>query len=119
MQQRTIVEVSAEFRAEGHLPMLQLVELIKQADWMDQLVFDTSMLRLWASRKNANSVEIMVTYGDGRFGGRPSNMNLGTFDLSLLRNGAFEVSSSNDANAVLEKIRLWLDMQRPSAGTQQ
>jgi hypothetical protein len=109
MQNRTIDEVSTEFKLEGHLPMYRLIESLKREQWSSQLVFDTSVLRLWAARKTIPEVEIMITYGDGRNGGRPINMDLDSFDLALLKMDGFETSLGINAKIVFEKIRLWFE----------
>ena len=111
MQNKTIDEVSNEFRSEGHLPMHRLAESIKGEKWAARLTFDTSMLRLWAARVHAQDVEIMISYGDGRGGGRPLDLRLNSFDLALRNEGRLDTTRNIDARAVLENIRAWLETQ--------
>jgi hypothetical protein len=109
MQKRTLSDVANELRSEGHLPMVRLVESIENEQWANQLDFDASMLRLWAARKGVPEVEIMVTYGDGRHGGRPLNMDLDAFDLAFRTGGGWTTLPGINSSSVLENIRSWLE----------
>lgn len=111
MQLRTLENVTAEFEAERHWPMLRLIEGIKQEPWAHRLAFDSSMLRLWVARKNATGVEIMITYGDGRHGGRPTNLELDSFEFAARSGDHFDASSNVDAKTAVERIRSWLESQ--------
>src|SRR5438270_9813208 len=109
MQQRSLENVASEFRAEGHAPMLRLTrELEQQGAWVHDLIFDTSMLRLLVARPNASIPEAIVTYGDGRGGGRPVNPNLDAFDVLVGRAGGSDKEiaalSAVDAVDVLRRI---------------
>jgi hypothetical protein len=109
MQSRSLDDIASEFTEENHQPMLRLVQTMKTQSWAGQLVFDTSMLRIWAARRFASEVEITITYGDGRKGGRPLDGDLDAFDLAMKVNGAWSTAEHISTQAVLERMHQWLE----------
>jgi hypothetical protein len=108
MQSRTVDDVVAELESEGHAPMIRFVSRLQREPWAEDLVFDCSLFRLWIARRGAPDVEIMVTYGDGLFGARPTHMELDAFDLTVFRPGQREDHPSIDMRVAIEKIRGWI-----------
>lgn len=108
MQTRTLESVLLELRSEDHPPMVRLVEGLTRCHWAEALNYDLSMLRLWIARTNTEQVEVMVTYGDGRKGGRPIVPCVDSYEITLFApSGAPQVSVHNLTGS-LEWLRRWV-----------
>jgi hypothetical protein len=108
MQARTLEDVAAQISAEGHVPMTRLLSLLREQPWITGLVFDCSMCRVWIAPKGAPGKQIMVTYGDGNFGGIPTNTGLDAFDLTLFGHGTREDRPSLTTRTAMLTIRRWV-----------
>jgi hypothetical protein len=108
MQARTLDDVAAQIDIEGHVPMANLLSQLREQPWVENLVFDCSMCRVWIAPKAAAGLEIMVTYGDGQFGGIPTNASLDAFDLTLFRPGTREDRPTLTTRAAIQMIRRWV-----------
>lgn len=104
MLERTLEEVLEEFASERHEPMVRFVTALRQRPWAQRLRFDVSMLRLWLAPPHASRVQAMVTYGDGRGGGRPLNAELDKYDLTLFRDTEDAVTTSQPLVETLDHI---------------
>ncbi len=84
MERRTAINVLKTLQEEGHPPMESLVQLISAQVWSKEFVYDLSMLRLLIAKQNSapGTVDIIVTYGDGRQGGRPAPPFFDKFNIT-------------------------------------
>jgi hypothetical protein len=111
MQDRTIESVLHELREENHVPMARFAQELARQEWATSLSFDLSMLRLWVARKGVSHVEVMVTYGDGRGGGRPSEPYVDAFEVTFYVNSRPADVSRQDSAGAIERLRRWLDVK--------
>ena len=106
MQPLGLEVILSLFESEGHPPMVRLMKAIKSQSWAGQLTFDSSMLRLLVARSGKHRAEILITYADGRDGGRPIS-DLDIFDVRIWETGEdYRSLSSEDAVACLAR---WLE----------
>lgn len=108
MQNRKIEDIIKEFDIESHPPMKQLISEICKKDWSKLLIFDTSMIRLWVSKNNSLQVQLIITYGDGRFGGKPINPNLDSYDLTYINSAGNETINGLNLQSTIENIEKWV-----------
>ena len=108
MPKHSIDSVLAELREEDHPPMVRFVSELAVQPWAAALRYDLSMLRLWISRKDIERVEVMVTYGDGRGGGRPYDLNLDAYETTIFDSiVAVDTVTRNSADSI-GRIHRWL-----------
>ena len=108
MQSRTIESVLEEFRTENHPPMVRLVETLTDRLKETGLKYDVSMLRLWISRRDADYVQIMIAYGDGRGGGRPVVFDSDSYELTFFGANASTHASVQDLQTTVDLVEQWL-----------
>jgi hypothetical protein len=108
MFSRQLESIEQEFIHEGHEPMTMLARAIRAEPFATQLLYDTSMLRLWIRRSQGIEPELMVTYADGRMGGRPSDLTLNAYELTIFR-GESSSGSTGDVGTTVAAIRQWCD----------
>ena len=106
---RSIDSVLSEFRRENHEPMAKFVETLKEQLWVNKLVFDLSMLRLWIARRGADRVEAMVVYGDGRGGGRPSPPYVDLYEFSINVENLQTGICNQNLELTVQKVGRWLE----------
>jgi hypothetical protein len=88
--------------------MARLVSMFEQCAWSRQLIFDTSMLRLLVARRSSKYPELVITYGDGRDGGRPTDASLDAFDILIAREGQdAQLLPKLTAEAVIRRVEEW------------
>jgi hypothetical protein len=109
MRDRTIESVLDELREENHIPMAGFAQELARQEWAGRLSFDLSMLRLWIARKGVEHVEVMITYGDGRGGGRPSEPCLDAFEVTFFVDSRPAEVCMQDSAGAIERLRRWLD----------
>jgi hypothetical protein len=80
MRDRTIESVLDELREENHIPMA-----------------------------GVEHVEVMITYGDGRGGGRPSEPCLDAFEVTFFVDSRPAEVCMQDSAGAIERLRRWLD----------
>jgi len=107
MQSRTLENVLEEFRTENHLPMVLLIETLRDKVQGKPLKYDVSMLRLWIARRDASDVQVMVAYGDGRGGGRPVTTELDSYELTIFGVDSSLRVSVQDLSTTIALIRDW------------
>jgi hypothetical protein len=112
MKKRTLQSALNELREEQHVPMTKLVEEMSRQDWAANLNYDVSMLRLWLSHEDYVSVEVMVTYGDGRGGGRPSEPFLDVFETKFFVGADVTEVTMGTAARTIKRLRLWLESKQ-------
>jgi len=106
--ERTLTDLLEELSAEGHEPMARFVSALGRQPWAHQLRFDLSMLRLWLAAPNVSSVQVMVTYGDGRGGGRPLNKGLDNYELTIFRGDHVALTASQTLSETVDCIGDWV-----------
>lgn len=79
----SISQIREFFDSEPHEPMRGLVRLIESEEWSSRLRFGQSMYSLRVARLGREHPELLITYGDGRQGGRPTLPYLDRFDVVL------------------------------------
>jgi hypothetical protein len=102
-----------ELRDEGHGPMMKFVSALSRESWASGLDYDLSMLRLWIARKGVGRVEVMVTYGDGRKGGRPLNLDLDAYELTIFAGGGPQEAVIRNLHDTIDRIGAWLEEATP------
>ncbi len=107
MAMRSLEAVRQEFDDEGHTAMVALLDKLAAQPWISELAFDVSMLRLWIARKGHTSPELMITYADGRNGGRPGEANLDRFDLTAFAD-ACPSALGQSGDEAIKSLRLWV-----------
>lgn len=91
MLSRSLDNVLREFVDEAHLPMQRLVRSLMGDEWAG-VGWDVSMLRLWAGKAGESVPRIVVTFADGRMGGRPVDQALDLFEIRTLSAGHLEAA---------------------------
>jgi hypothetical protein len=66
------------------------------------------MLRLWIGRKNVGRLEVMVTYADGRGGGRPTDPDLDAFEITIFEAGTAVDTVTLNSRDSIDRIGRWL-----------
>lgn len=107
MPNRSLEGVLSELVAENHPPMIELVNAIARESFAELLGCDLSMLRLWLGRSRSEKQhELMVTYADGREGGRPTPPFVDSYDLTFFGHDARTQQTAN-LDGTLRAIRAW------------
>ena len=109
MPNRSLDDVLSELIEERHPPMIELVTAIAREPFAELLGCDLSMLRLWLGRSRSDKRhDLMVTYADGRGGGRPTPPFVESFELTFFGDG-HPTQRTADLDGTIRAIREWYD----------
>src|SRR4051812_30821646 len=107
MPKHSLDGVLSELTEENHPPMMRLVTAIACEPFAELLGCDLPMLRLWLGRSWSDKRhDLMVTYADGREGGRPSPPFVDSYDLTLFHDDERTQQTAN-LDGTLQTIREW------------
>lgn len=115
MLTRTIDNVLHELCDEENPPMVRFVSELSRCDWAQTMVYDLSMLRLWIARPGSASVEIMVTYEDGRKGGRPAAPYVDVYEITEFSGAQRVRVSVHNLTDSLDWLSRWATSLKPVA----
>jgi hypothetical protein len=105
----TISQIREFFDAEPHEPMRGLVRLIESEEWASGLRFGQSMYSLRVARLGRENLELLITYGDGRQGGRPTLPYLDRFDVIVWARGSEQEKCGLTASETVKFLARWLE----------
>jgi hypothetical protein len=119
----TLDDLYREFEHEQHEPMAQLVDLLRRDSTLaKRLRGTTSMLTLLLYVDGSwDEHRLVVTYGDGRCGGRPQDTSFDRYDFQCrASSGEVEVLRGLSRRAVVERLESLLrgaEGSRPERAT--
>ena len=108
MPHHRIESVLTMLQEELHPPMARLVSELARQPWATGLRYDLSRQRLWIARRDIGRLEVMVTYGDGQGGGRPSNLELDAYETTIFENWIVVETVTLRLMDSIARIRRWL-----------